>query len=152
MTIVKLCWHNFKQSAYFIIFFESSIFYRPTYLSLLKEFFQNASFQKQLQVALTVCRPEALDVHDLSQFHYVSHFARSPNLLNKKAKKFVLFSKVAESTNFGSDFFPLRIHFFILNIHLCFHRFRPQNFFVSSRIKNCHQKTSFSLTTSKSLL
>ena len=40
MTIVKLCWHNFTQSAYFMIFFVSSISYRPTDLSLLKIFFQ----------------------------------------------------------------------------------------------------------------
>ena len=33
MTIVKLCWHNFTQSAY--DFFVSSISYRPTDLSLL---------------------------------------------------------------------------------------------------------------------
>ena len=44
MTIVKFCWHNFTQSAYFMIFFVSSISYRPTDLSLLKEFSKNVSF------------------------------------------------------------------------------------------------------------
>ena len=36
MAIVKLCCHNFSQSAYIMIFFVSSISYRPTDLSLLK--------------------------------------------------------------------------------------------------------------------
>ena len=44
MTIVKLCCHNFTQSAFFMIFLVSSISYRPTDLSLLKEFFKNVSF------------------------------------------------------------------------------------------------------------
>ena len=35
MSTVKLCWHNFTQSEYFIYFFVSSISYRPTDLSLL---------------------------------------------------------------------------------------------------------------------
>ena len=34
MTIVKLCWHNFTQSAYFIIFLVSSISYKPTDFSM----------------------------------------------------------------------------------------------------------------------
>ena len=46
MTIVKLCWHNFTKSAYFMIFFVSCISYRPTDLSLLKEFSKNVSFRK----------------------------------------------------------------------------------------------------------
>ena len=46
IAIVKLCWHNFTQSAYFMIFFVSSISYRPTDLSLLKEFSKNVSFWK----------------------------------------------------------------------------------------------------------
>ena len=46
MAIVKLCCHNFTQSAYFMIFCVSSISYRPTYLSLLKEFSKNVSFWK----------------------------------------------------------------------------------------------------------
>ena len=39
-----VCWHNFTQSAYFMIFFVSSISYRPTDLSLFKEFSKNVSF------------------------------------------------------------------------------------------------------------
>ena len=46
MTIVKLCCHNFTLSAYFMIFSVSSISYRPTDLSLLKEFSKNVSFWK----------------------------------------------------------------------------------------------------------
>ena len=46
MTIVKLCFHNFTQSTYFIIFCVSSISYRPTQLSLSKEFFKRVSFWK----------------------------------------------------------------------------------------------------------
>ena len=45
MTIVKSCWHNFTQSAYFKCFFVSSISYRPTDLSLLKEFSKKISFE-----------------------------------------------------------------------------------------------------------
>ena len=44
MTIVILCCHKFTQSAYIMIFFESSISHRPTDLSLLKEFSKNVSF------------------------------------------------------------------------------------------------------------
>ena len=45
MTIFKLCRHNLTQSTYFMIFFVSSISYRPTTdLSLLKEFSKNVSF------------------------------------------------------------------------------------------------------------
>ena len=44
MTIVKFCCHNFTQSAYFMIFSVSSISYRPTDLSLSKEFSKNVSF------------------------------------------------------------------------------------------------------------
>ena len=43
---MKLFWHNFTQSAYLMIFFVSSISYRPTDLSLLKEFSKNVSFWK----------------------------------------------------------------------------------------------------------
>ena len=46
MTIVKLCWHNLTQSAYFTIVCVSSISYRPTDLSLIKEFSNNVSFWK----------------------------------------------------------------------------------------------------------
>ena len=38
VAIVKLCCHNFTQIANFMIFFVSTISYRPTDLSLLKEF------------------------------------------------------------------------------------------------------------------
>ena len=44
MAIVKLCCHNFTQIANFMIFFVSTISYRPTDLSLLKEFSKNVSF------------------------------------------------------------------------------------------------------------
>ena len=44
MAIVKLCCHNFSQSAYIMILFVSSISYRPPDLSLLKEFPKNVSF------------------------------------------------------------------------------------------------------------
>ena len=44
MAIVKLCCHNFTQIANFVIFFVSSISYRPTDLSLLKEFSKNVTF------------------------------------------------------------------------------------------------------------
>ena len=50
MTIVKSCWHNFTQSAYFMIFFVSSISYRPTDLSLLKEFSKNVSFSNSYKL------------------------------------------------------------------------------------------------------
>ena len=46
MTIVKLCCHNVTQSAHFMIFSVSSISYRPTELSLLKEFSKNVNFWK----------------------------------------------------------------------------------------------------------
>jgi hypothetical protein len=49
-TIVKLCCHNFTQSAYFMIFSVSSIFYRPTDLSLLKAFFKNVSFSNSYKL------------------------------------------------------------------------------------------------------
>ena len=39
--VVKLCRHNFTQSAYFMIFLCVSISYRPTDLSLSKEFSKN---------------------------------------------------------------------------------------------------------------
>ena len=41
VAIVKLCCHNFTQIANFVIFFVSSISYRPTDLSFLKEFSKN---------------------------------------------------------------------------------------------------------------
>ena len=44
VAIVKLCCHNFTQIANFVIFFVSSISYRPTDLSLLKEFSKNVTF------------------------------------------------------------------------------------------------------------
>ena len=44
VAIVKLCCHNFTQIANFMIFFVSTISYRPTDLSLLKEFSKNVSF------------------------------------------------------------------------------------------------------------
>ena len=44
MTIEKSYWHNFTQSAYFMIFCVSSISYRPTDLSLLEEFSKKVSF------------------------------------------------------------------------------------------------------------
>ena len=45
MTIVKLCCHNFTQSAYFMIFLcVYSICHRPTDLSLLKQFSKIISF------------------------------------------------------------------------------------------------------------
>ena len=44
VAIVKLCCHNFTQIANFVIFFVSSISYRPTDLSLLKEFSKNVDF------------------------------------------------------------------------------------------------------------
>ena len=44
VAIVKLCCHNFTQIANFIIFFVSTISYRPTDLSLLKEFSKNVDF------------------------------------------------------------------------------------------------------------
>ena len=44
VAIVKLCCHNFTQIANFMIFFVSAISYRPTDLSLLKEFSKNVSF------------------------------------------------------------------------------------------------------------
>ena len=50
MTIVKSCWHNFTQSAYFIIFFVSSISYRHTDLSLLKEFSKIVSFSNSYKL------------------------------------------------------------------------------------------------------
>ena len=50
MAIVKLCCHNFTQSAYFMIFFASSISYRPTDLSLLKEFSKNFSFSNSYKL------------------------------------------------------------------------------------------------------
>ena len=50
MAIVKSCWHNFTQSAYFMIFFVSSISYRPTDLSLLKEFSKNVSFSNSYKL------------------------------------------------------------------------------------------------------
>ena len=50
MTIVKLCWHNFTQSAYFMIFSVSSISYRPIGLSLLKEFSKNVSFSNSYKL------------------------------------------------------------------------------------------------------
>ena len=34
IAIYVLCWHNYTKSAYFMIFFVSSISYRPTDLSL----------------------------------------------------------------------------------------------------------------------
>ena len=42
--IVKLCCHKFTQIANFMIYFVSTISYRPTDLSLLKEFSKNVSF------------------------------------------------------------------------------------------------------------
>ena len=50
MTIVKLCCHNFTQSTYFMIFSAPSIFYRPTDLSLLKEFFKNVSISSSYKL------------------------------------------------------------------------------------------------------
>ena len=50
MTIVKLCWHNFTQSAYFMTFFVSSISYRPTDLSLLRELSKNVSFSNSYKL------------------------------------------------------------------------------------------------------
>ena len=44
VSIVKLCCHNFTQIANFMIFFVSNISYRPTDLSLLKEFSKNVDF------------------------------------------------------------------------------------------------------------
>ena len=44
VAIVKLCCHNFTQIANFMIFFVSAISYRPTDLSLLKEFSKNVNF------------------------------------------------------------------------------------------------------------
>ena len=44
VAIVNLCRHNFTQIANFVIFFVSSISYRPTDLSLLKEFSKNVTF------------------------------------------------------------------------------------------------------------
>ena len=44
MAIVKLCCHNFTQIANLMIFFVSTISYRPTDLSLLKEFSKNVIF------------------------------------------------------------------------------------------------------------
>ena len=44
VAIVKLCCHNFTQIANFMIFFVSTISYRPTDLSLLKECSKNISF------------------------------------------------------------------------------------------------------------
>ena len=44
VAIVKLCCHNFTQIANLMIFFVSTISYRPTDLSLLKEFSKNVSF------------------------------------------------------------------------------------------------------------
>ena len=46
VAIVKLCCHNFTQIANFMIFFVSTISYRLTDLSLLKEFSKNVSFWK----------------------------------------------------------------------------------------------------------
>ena len=46
VAIVELCCHNFTQIANFMIFFVSTISYRPTDLSLLKEFSKNVSFWK----------------------------------------------------------------------------------------------------------
>ena len=46
VAIVKLCCHNFTQIANFMILFVSTISYRPTDLSLLKEFSKNVSFRK----------------------------------------------------------------------------------------------------------
>ena len=43
-AIVTLCCHNFTQITNFMIFFVSTISYRPTDLSLLKEFPKNVSF------------------------------------------------------------------------------------------------------------
>ena len=50
MTIVKSCRHNFTQCAYFMIFFVSSISYRPTDLSLLNEFSKNVSFSNSYKL------------------------------------------------------------------------------------------------------
>ena len=44
VAIVKLCCHNFTQNPNFMIFFVSTISYRPTDLSLLKEFSKNGNF------------------------------------------------------------------------------------------------------------
>ena len=44
VAIVKLCCHDFTQIANFMIFFVSTISYRPTDLSLLKEFSKNGNF------------------------------------------------------------------------------------------------------------
>jgi hypothetical protein len=44
VAIVELCCHNFTQIANFMIFFVSTISYRRTDLSLLKEFSKNVSF------------------------------------------------------------------------------------------------------------
>ena len=46
VAIVKLCCHNFTQIANFMIFFVSTISYRPIDLSLLKEFSKNVTFWK----------------------------------------------------------------------------------------------------------
>ena len=44
VAIVKLCCHSFTQIANFMISFVSTISYRPTDLSLLKEFSKNVRF------------------------------------------------------------------------------------------------------------
>ena len=46
VAIVKLCCYNFTQIANFMIFFVSTISYRPIDLSLLKEFSRIVSFWK----------------------------------------------------------------------------------------------------------
>ena len=50
MAIVKLCCHNFTQIANLMIFFVSTISYRPTDLSLLKEFSKNVSFSNSYKL------------------------------------------------------------------------------------------------------
>ena len=65
-TYSKIVLPQLHKKCIFYNFFVSSISSRPIDLPLLKEFSKSVSFSNNYILPVSVCRPEALDIHDLA--------------------------------------------------------------------------------------